>query len=285
MDATGERIALRSAPVPGRTVPDPEMLDPDLGPVVVAVGQFDGVHRGHRRLLDHARRLARRSGTACGVVTFDDHPAAVLAPGRVPRRLTTNTDRLALLERSGVDFVLALPLTAGLLGTPAPEFVEDLLVRRLGARTVVVGANFRFGRGAAGDPAALRRWGRPHGMSAVAMTLLDDGAFPISSTRIRAEIAAGRVVEAADLLGRPHAVPVLVEAVGGGRVRGRVVDGMAVPRAGLYRGRIAGDDHVVAVDVAADGTVSVPAVPVPAAAAVGGTISVRFVRGSGCDVR
>lgn len=274
MDATGERIDPRSAPAPGLTVPDPEMLDPDLGPVVVAIGQFDGVHRGHRRLLDHARRLARRDGTACGVVTFDDHPAAVLAPGRVPRRLTTNRDRLALLERCGVDFVLALPLTAGLLSTPAPAFVEDLLVRRLGARAVVVGANFRFGRGAAGDPAVLEQLGRRYGMTAVAMTLLDDGAFPISSTRIRAEIAAGRVVEAADLLGRPHVVPLVVEAVEGGRVRGRVIDGMAVPRPGLYCGRVPGLGRVVAVDVGADGTVSVAA---GGLAAAGETLSVQFI--------
>jgi riboflavin kinase/FMN adenylyltransferase len=202
------------------------------------------------------------------VVTFADHPARLLAPERAPALLSTPSERIALLAGCGVDFVLVLPLTEQLLRTDADEFVEDLLVRDLAVRTAVVGTNFRFGHRASGDPATLSRLGRPHGMHAVAVGLVDDDGSPISSTRIRGEIAAGRVRAAASLLGRPHSLTVTVTSTRPRRLVATAGLRAAVPGAGVYRGVLTAADGrstrpFLSVDTA--GTVSIatdPPVPV-----------------------
>ncbi|GAY11055.1 FAD synthetase family protein [Pseudonocardia sp. N23] len=205
------------------------------GPSVVAIGQFDGVHMGHRRLVAEAVRRADRLGVPAGAVTFDRHPAAVLAPDREPATLTGLDEKAELLASCGVDFVLALPLSPDLLRTSAADFVTDLLAGALDCRAVVVGTNFRFGHRAAGDPALLGELGRSHGMDVVVADLVDVAGRPVSSTRIRAEIAAGRVRSAARLLGRPHRVGAVVTGSRGRRCAVRLGTGTARPGSGRYR--------------------------------------------------
>ncbi|RTL66392.1 MAG: cytidyltransferase [Pseudonocardiaceae bacterium] len=201
------------------------------GPPVVAIGQFDGVHLGHRRLVAEAVRRADRLGVPAGAVTFDRHPAAVLAPDREPPTLTGLEEKAALLASCGVDFVLALPVSAELLRTSAAGFVAGLLAGALGCRAVVVGANFRFGHRAAGDPALLRDLGRGHGIEVAVSDLVGVAGQPVSSTRIRAELIAGRVGAAARLLDRPHRVRAVV--TGSGTVRPEA--GTLWPGRGRYR--------------------------------------------------
>ena len=212
------------------------------GPSVVVIGNFDGVHRGHRTVLDRARRLADAGGHDLVAVTFDPHPMAVLRPEHAPSMLTGVDARVALLAAAGVDHVLVLPFTRDVAGWSPEEFVRRVLVETLHAAHVVVGANFRFGHRAAGDVATLRETGKVHGFEAEGVDL-DGGPQVWSSTYVRTCLAAGDVAGAAEALGRPFAVR--GEVVVGDR-RGRelgyptanvpVLEGMAAPADGVYAG-------------------------------------------------
>jgi riboflavin kinase / FMN adenylyltransferase len=218
----------------------------ELGPTVVTVGMFDGVHRGHRVLLDRVAAEAAARGLPAGAVTFDRHPLEVLRPGSQPPLLTTLDRKVALLGEAGMDFVLVLAFTQELSMVTAEAFATGVLLDGLHARAVVVGENFRFGHKAAGDAALLAALGRPLGVEAVAVALRADGGEPLSSTRIRTELARGDVRAAARLLGRPYAVDgVVVEGDGrGGRLLGvptanlAVAPGIAVPANGIYAGHL-----------------------------------------------
>jgi riboflavin kinase/FMN adenylyltransferase len=207
----------------------------------VAVGTFDGVHRGHRAVV--AAALAERApGVDVAVLTFDPHPLVVLRPDVAPSALTTLGRRLQLLAELGIDGTLVVPFTRELSELDPVAFVADYLVAGLGVATVAVGAGFRFGHRASGDVALLRKLGDEHGFAVRAVDLVGEGD-PVSSTRIRAAIADGRVDEARDLLGRPHVVE--GEVVVGDR-RGRLLGyptanlavptGIAVPPDGVYAG-------------------------------------------------
>jgi riboflavin kinase / FMN adenylyltransferase len=218
----------------------------ELGPTVVTVGMFDGVHRGHRVLLDRVAAEAAARGLPAGAVTFDRHPLEVLRPGSQPPLLTTLDRKVALLGEAGMDFVLVLAFTQELSMVTAEAFATGVLLDGLHARAVVVGENFRFGHKAAGDAALLAGLGRPLGVEVVAVALRADGGEPLSSTRIRTELARGDVRAAARLLGRPYAVDgVVVEGDGrGGRLLGvptanlAVAPGIAVPANGIYAGHL-----------------------------------------------
>jgi riboflavin kinase / FMN adenylyltransferase len=218
----------------------------ELGPTVVTVGMFDGVHRGHRVLLDRVAAEAAARGLPAGAVTFDRHPLQVLRPGSQPPLLTTLDRKVALLGEAGMDFVLVLAFTQELSMVTAEAFATGVLLDGLHARAVVVGENFRFGHKAAGDAALLAALGRPLGVEVVAVALRADGGEPLSSTRIRTELARGDVRAAARLLGRPYAVDgVVVEGDGrGGRLLGvptanlAVAPGIAVPANGIYAGHL-----------------------------------------------
>jgi riboflavin kinase / FMN adenylyltransferase len=218
----------------------------ELGPTVVTVGMFDGVHRGHRVLLDRVAAEAAARGLPAGAVTFDRHPLEVLRPGSQPPLLTTLDRKVALLGEAGMDFVLVLAFTQELSMVTAEAFATGVLLDGLHARAVVVGENFRFGHKAAGDAALLAALGRPLGVEVVAVTLRADGGEPLSSTRIRTELARGDVRAAARLLGRPYAVDgIVVEGDGrGGRLLGvptanlAVAPGIAVPANGIYAGHL-----------------------------------------------
>ncbi|SCL27344.1 riboflavin kinase / FMN adenylyltransferase [Micromonospora rhizosphaerae] len=213
---------------------NPDQIPGHLGPTVVTIGHFDGVHRGHRRLVAEAQTRGHRLGVATVVVTFDRHPATVLSPGSEPPALTDLHGKMARLVGCGADFVLALPLSVQFLETSPEDFVRELLVERLQSRSVVVGSNFRFGHRAAGSPATLAELGRPSGLEVVRMGLLEHAGRPVSSTRIRAEIAAGRLRTAAMLLGRHYHLDAVVTAPRRDGVDGRLAAGRAWPGAGRY---------------------------------------------------
>jgi riboflavin kinase / FMN adenylyltransferase len=195
-----------------------------LGPgqaTLVAIGNFDGVHRGHQAVLAQALAAARSEGVMPIVLTFDPHPAVVLGRGSMPA-LTSFERKLELLCRQGPELgVVIEEFTPALAKTEPADFVAQLLVQKLGARLVLVGEDFRFGRGRAGDFALLEQLGRQHGFRALAATLERDARGPISSTRIRGALADGDLNEVTRLLGRPHALSgVVVQGQGRGRTIG-----------------------------------------------------------------
>ncbi|WP_148614553.1 bifunctional riboflavin kinase/FAD synthetase [Nocardioides rubriscoriae] len=208
----------------------------------VTVGNFDGVHRGHRAVVARARQRADELGCPLVTVTFDPHPMAVLRPEHAPSMLTTLEERAALLAEVGVDHVFALPFDMDVASWTPQEFVDRVLVSALHARAVVVGANFRFGHRAGGDVAFLAAAGAVAGFAAEGV-LLDGGPQVWSSTYIRTCLAAGDVAGAAEALGRPFAVR--GEVVQGDQ-RGRELgyptanvptDGLtAAPADGVYAG-------------------------------------------------
>ena len=216
----------------------------DLGPTVVTVGNFDGVHLGHQHVVTRAREVAASLGADVPVVavTFDPHPMAVLRPEHAPQTLTTIETRAALLADAGVDALLVVPFDREIAAWTPERFVVDVLVDRLHVRAVVVGANFRFGAKAAGDVATLDELGRDHGFTAEGIAL-DGGPQVWSSTYIRNCLLAGDVEGAAEALGHPFAVR--GEVVKGDQ-RGRELgyptanvptSGMlAVPPDGVYAG-------------------------------------------------
>jgi riboflavin kinase / FMN adenylyltransferase len=218
----------------------------DLGPTVATVGMFDGVHRGHQALLDRVAAEADARSVPAAAVTFDRHPLAVLRPGSEPPLLTTLDRKVELLGQAGMTVVLVLEFTRELSEVTAEAFAAEVLFDSLAARAVVVGENFRFGHKAAGDPALLAELGRPRGIEVVAVPLRAAGDQPVSSTRIRAELAEGEVAAAAALLGRSHSVEGVVVV---GDRRGRPLlgiptanlaptPGIALPADGVYAGHL-----------------------------------------------
>jgi len=214
----------------------------DLGPTVVTVGNFDGVHLGHLSVLKQAREEAGREGLAVVVVTFDPHPMAVLRPDHAPSIITPLDRRADLLMDAGADHVLALAFDLEMASWSPQHFVERVLVETLRARVVVVGANFRFGHRAAGDVALLREAGASAGFTAVGVEL-DGGPQVWSSTYVRTCLAAGDVAGAAEALGHLFAVRgVVVEGDKRGRELGfptanvPVDPQAAVPADGVYAG-------------------------------------------------
>lgn len=183
-----------------------EELAAPLPAPVLTVGNFDGVHRAHQRLLARMVEQARAQGGTALAMTFEPHPAKVLAPDQAPPLLTTLDQKLRLLEAAGLDVVLVLPFTQELSLLSPRQFVEEILCRRLAMRTVYVGANFRFGHRQAGDVAVLRELGRELGFVVEVVPRVVVRGKTVSSTLIRHLISEGRLAHAARLLGRPFAL-------------------------------------------------------------------------------
>lgn len=192
----------------------------------LAVGNFDGVHLGHARLVGRLRALADAAGAPAVALTFDPHPAALLRPDRAPVPLSWTSRNAELLQTAGATEVGVFRTGPWLLGLSAREFF-DRLVALFGASGMVEGPNFAFGRDRGGDAAKLGRWCDEVGIGfEIVEPTLADGAI-VSSTRIRGLLVEGRVAEAARLLGRPHRVRGVVEH---GAARGR---GLGFPTANL----------------------------------------------------
>jgi riboflavin kinase/FMN adenylyltransferase len=177
-----------------------------LESTLVIIGNFDGVHRGHQAVLGASAESARRGGLSPVVLTFHPHPAEVLGRGVLPA-LTTLERKIELIARIDPEFVVVVePFDAELARVEPEEFAERLLVRELGAKTVVVGQNFRFGRNRGGDLPALARFGERFGFDVRPEPLHGDANGPYSSTRVRAALAAGELSDVSEQLGRPHAL-------------------------------------------------------------------------------
>ena len=213
---------------------------------VVTVGTFDGVHRGHRAVLDDLVVRARAANRASVLVTFEPHPLAVLRPDLAPRRLTTAAERAAALAETSLDYLVVVEFDRALAALEPEAFVRSVLLDRCQMAELVVGHDHGFGRGRSGDLATLRALGRRHGfrVDSIAPVAGADGAV-ISSSAIRQAIQAGDLAEAARGLGRPYRVSGRVER---GAARGRTI---GVPTVNLAppEGKLLPPDGVYAVRV------------------------------------
>ncbi len=222
----------------------------DWGSSVVTIGVFDGVHRGHQHIVSRAAESAADLGIPVVVVTFDPHPDEVIRPGSHPPMLCTIRRRAELLAGIGADAVCVLPFTYEFSQLGPDEFVHAVLVERLHTRRVVVGENFRFGHRAAGDVALLAEFGDKYDFSAEGVPLLMDNGVTISSSGIRARLAAGDVAGARLDLGRPHRVEgVVVRGQQRGRALGFPTANLeppphtVIPADGVYAGWLASLDE------------------------------------------
>jgi len=218
-----------------------------LAASVVSIGTFDGVHRGHRAVLAALRAAGRSLGVPTVLLTFDPHPRVFLQPQSAPRMISTVDERIALLAESGdVDHCLVLPFDRDLSEASADDFVRGLLLARLGMRRLVVGANFRCGRGRQGNVDYLGRLGKVHGYAVEPVQLRATTAtgteVRCSSTEARRLIQSGDVRAAAALLERPHEIRAMVVAATSIRASGaaeiRLPKGICVPPAGQYAGAV-----------------------------------------------
>ncbi len=178
----------------------------DGGPLsgaVVAIGNFDGVHRGHRAVIDAALRRAHAFGGAAAALTFTPHPRLFLRPQEPLFQLSSERNKLRLLAASGLSGALVMTFDAALASTSAQDFVEKILVGALGIRGATIGFDFHFGKNRAGSPAFLTEQGARLGFAVDIVPPLEDEGRPVSSGAVRAALAAGRVVEATELLGAP----------------------------------------------------------------------------------
>jgi riboflavin kinase/FMN adenylyltransferase len=221
----------------------------DWGPSVVTIGVFDGVHRGHQRIVARAAGAARELGLPLVVVTFAPHPSEVIRPGTHPALLCSLRRRAQLLAESGADAVCVLQFTLEFSHLGPEEFVRPVLAERLHAREVVVGENFRFGYRAAGDLALLAELGEKYDFRAEGIPLLAQDGVITSSSEIRELVAAGDVAGAARGLGRPHRVEgVVVRGEQRGKALGVPTANLetaahtAIPADGVYAGWLASLD-------------------------------------------
>jgi len=185
---------------------------------VIAIGNFDGIHLGHQRVLAYCIALAKETGAVATAVTFDPPPLKVLRPETAPLRISTNRQRMAWFEGLGMEAAVVLPFTMDLAKLSPEEFVDEILLRQLQVRAVVVGDNFRFGHRQAGDVKFLRDAGMRNGFDVIVHDPVTLGGEVVSSTRIRKLIAEGDVTRAARMLGRAFALTgAVVPGTGTGR--------------------------------------------------------------------
>lgn len=231
------------------------MLDPRGG--VLTVGNFDGVHLGHRRMIEQLVALARELGTRAIAVTFDPPPLAILAPDRVPPQLTTRRQKVDLIRKLGVNKVIVYPTSHELLSLTAEQFFEQVIVHQLGCLGMVEGPNFRFGRGRGGDVPLLQKLCAQRNIPLKVVEAHELDGVMVSSSEVRSAIGRGDVAGASRLLGRPHSFTGTVVT---GEKRGRLlgfptanleqIDTLLPPQ-GVYAARtdIDGDVYPVALNI------------------------------------
>lgn len=215
----------------------------------IAIGNFDGVHRGHASMLQQLTSLAREISGPAVAITFDPHPIAVLRPEFTPPVLTTIEDRKRLLRQAGADEVIVLPVTSGLLEMTAEQFFRDVIVGKFNARGIVEGPNFHFGKGRRGDVDRLQELCRSQGIQCHIAKSFDDAGSMISSSRIRELICARAMTAAVELLGHPYRMSGTVRhGAGRGRTIGFPTANLAeiqtlLPAHGVYAGTTDIDGH------------------------------------------
>jgi riboflavin kinase/FMN adenylyltransferase len=188
-------------------------VPPDARRGAYAIGNFDGVHRGHQALLRTAQECAAALGGPAGVILFEPHPREHFQPDQPHFRLTPLARKLELLEGLGLDVAVVLPFDAALAALPAEEFIARILVDALAARHIVIGYDFRFGKGRAGDAETLRRAGLACGFGLTVVAPVGEGGVVFSSGAVRAALTKGDVATAAKLLG--HWWRIAGEVIGG----------------------------------------------------------------------
>jgi riboflavin kinase / FMN adenylyltransferase len=227
-----------------------DRLTPSPGGSVVTVGTFDGLHVGHRALIAATTRMAGERDLSATVITWDRHPNATLRPERVPPLLTSPERKFELIADMGPDVLVVLPFDEELSRWPPERFVDRVLVAGLSAKSVIVGAGWRFGHRAAGDVGLLTQLGRTRGFEVTAMELVEVDGEPVSSSRVRSAVEDGDMPLAARLLGRPFDVQGIVSH---GAHRGKglgyptanlsLPSGLLYPRTGVYAGEAHIRDH------------------------------------------
>jgi riboflavin kinase / FMN adenylyltransferase len=242
-----------------RVVTDLTTYDPPASGAVVTIGAYDGVHLGHQEVLRVVRELAVARGHEACCLTFDRHPAEVVRPESAPKLLTSLDQKLELLDATGyLDTTCVLTFDEARSKEPAEDFVSEVLVGRLGARLVIVGADFHFGHRRHGTVRLLEQMGAELGFQVLGLGLVpvagDPGGMPYSSTRIRQLLAEGRVAEAASLYARPPRPHEVRGTVVVGDRRGRelgfptanlsVPARVCLPADGIYAGTFVGADGV-----------------------------------------
>jgi len=216
--------------------------DPPLGPTALAIGSFDGVHLGHRCVLERLVGAARRHRLTPACITFDPHPRCVLDPVNCPQQITTLDERLSLMASAGTEHVVVLAFTRELAGLAPAEFVANLL-KSMELRRLVVGYDFALGRGRAGDVGWLREHGRQHGYMVEVVEQFRLGGEEVHSSEVRRLLTLGEMEAANRLLGRQFAMSGLVEPgdrigteIGWPTVNMAVPPGKLVPGHGIYAG-------------------------------------------------
>jgi riboflavin kinase/FMN adenylyltransferase len=180
-----------------------DQVPPDFGPRALTIGNFDGVHIGHQELMRRTADIAHANSWNAAVLTFQPHPAKVIAPARAPNMICDFARRAELMGATGIEQVLVLPFTEELSRWTPEEFVLELLVGKLGAKAVVIGDDFRFGHKQGGDRALLETLGRQHGFDVVTVDPVEVRGQRVSSSLLREMAAAGRITRASRLLARP----------------------------------------------------------------------------------
>ncbi|MFC1476213.1 riboflavin biosynthesis protein RibF [Candidatus Zixiibacteriota bacterium] len=212
---------------------------------VVVIGSFDGVHRGHNAIFQAARSAADATGRRCLCLTFHPHPKRIVDPDAAPRLLTMPDEKEHLARARGVDEVITMEFNRELAGTTAEDFAERVLLERLGARHLVIGYDFGFGKGRRGNGIFLTEWGRDHGITVTIVNAIKIEGLSVSSSRIRRLVNAGRFEEALVLLGHHYTV---FGHVAAGEGRGKSLgyptmnittsDDKLLPPIGVYAARI-----------------------------------------------
>ena len=189
-----------------RVYRDVAAIPKDFGPSALTIGNFDGVHYGHRRILRRLKALADEHGWKPSAMTFDPHPTRVVAPSRAPKLMTSPSQRIEMMRDEGIEQVVVLPFTPEVAQLSPEQFVGELLVGKLGVRAVLVGDNFHFGHKQAGTPTLLGELGRRFGFQTEIVPAIVWRGRPVSSSAIRACVQAGKVSLAARFLLRPYAL-------------------------------------------------------------------------------
>ncbi|MBP6095671.1 MAG: bifunctional riboflavin kinase/FAD synthetase [Methyloversatilis sp.] len=215
-------------------------------PVVLTIGNFDGVHLGHQALLADLTARAAADGVPAAVMTFEPHPREFFAREQRPTRLTSLREKLELFAGAGIERVYVCRFNAGFAALGAQAFIDDLLVRGLALRHLIIGDDFRFGRGREGDFERLRTAGLLHGFSVATMDTVEMDGDRVSSSAVRVSLEHGDLTRAARMLGRPYAISGRVEH---GRKLGRTLGfptaniqlgNRSLPLAGIFAVSVSG---------------------------------------------